>query len=130
MSPTHRQAVTRGEVRLYTLFAVVVLFLITSAIAANTLTNGVDRLRATCESGNDARVSELGQRNDLILNAKARSSDPATREEGLAALARARHRKRQLLSSVADPVKPGSARRDCVAAFPKPFPFNYLEGDQ
>lgn len=76
-------------------------------------------LRKGCRAGNKSRSSELGQRNDLILNARARAQDPATAEEGRAALDRALHRRQQLIHSVAEPKKPRSVSYDCLKRYPK-----------
>lgn len=118
---------TRGEIRAYVFGAAAIVFLIASVIALAYQTKAVDDVRTTCEATNKQRVSELGQRNDLILNARSRAANPATHEEGKAALKRALHRRQQLIASVSDPIRPGSVVRDCKAAYGKPFPFNVLE---
>lgn len=121
---------TRGQVRLYVALAAFFAFFAACVIALSQQADSIDDLRQVCEGANIGREAELAQQEALILNAKARAENPATADEGQAALERARAVKAKIIDSVLNPVAPGSVDRDCRATYTKPFPFNLLEGDK
>ena len=118
---------TEGHVRWYVFGGVMASFLIAYLFASGAQVNGIEDLRRACESNNRQRVVELAQQDALVANAAERAANPDTAREGEAALARAHEIRRRLIASVTDKEEPGSVRRDCEAAYDKPFPWSMFD---
>lgn len=121
--------ITVREARWHTALTAGLAFLAACILAAAQQVGSVEDQRRTCEGGNDGRTFELAQQDVLVQNALGRVANPATVQEGGAALGRALILRASLINSVRDPIAPGSIKRDCKEAFNKPWPFNWFEGD-
>lgn len=116
-------------------------YLVWVVLSGSSQSQAIEQQRAACEGGNDARVSELRdreselrQREALILNAQARLADDPEAAEPAAALRRALRLRDEeqdeigsMVRAVDTPIAPGSVRRDCEAAYSKPFPWNLFD---
>ncbi len=115
---------TLGRIRLYVIGTALLAFLLSWGMATSQQVGQVEDSRLACEGANRQRAVELAQQDALILNARARAADPTSQVEGRAALGRALRIRKELVAAVPTKEAPDSIRRDCEAAYGKPFPWS------